>query len=136
MALHAGKKSARSTMSSSFQSSIASSSDTEGKTLKYSTLTTDYDVKCVLNFRSPNKIDCRSRLQLIDSNADLLPSQLLRKYIAYAREYVHPVLDEEAKMEINHFYMHLRASQYTNDSTPITPRQLESLVRLSQVRVA
>lgn len=27
----------------------------------------------------------------------LLPVQLLRKYIAYAREHVHPVLSDEAK---------------------------------------
>lgn len=64
---------------------------------------------------------------------DLLPAQLLRKYIAYAREYVHPLLNEEAKQEVNDFYLQLRQSQYSNDSTPITPRQLESLVRLAQV---
>ena len=78
----------------------------------------------------------RARLCLVDANADLLPAPLLRKYIAYAREYVHPVLGEEAKKEIKDFYLHLRMSQYSNDSTPITPRQLESLVRLAQVRTA
>lgn len=77
----------------------------------------------------------RSRLQLVDNTSDLLPAQLLRKYIAYAREYVHPQLDEDARKEIGDFYLHLRTSQYSNDSTPITPRQLESLVRLSQVRI-
>lgn len=78
----------------------------------------------------------RAQLCLVDANADLLPASLLRKYIAYAREYVHPVLGEEAKKEIKDFYLHLRMSQYSNDSTPITPRQLESLVRLAQVRTA
>ncbi|XP_057371911.1 DNA helicase MCM8-like isoform X2 [Daphnia carinata] len=76
----------------------------------------------------------RVRLCLNDVDADLLPAPLLRKYIAYAKEYVHPVLNEEAKKEIHDFYLHLRMSQYSTDSTPITPRQLESLVRLSQAR--
>jgi len=67
-------------------------------------------------------------------DVDLLPVQLLRKYIAYAREYVHPQLDEGAKQEINDFYLQMRQSQYSSDSTPITPRQLESLVRLAQAR--
>ena len=69
-------------------------------------------------------------------DVDLLPVQLLRKYIAYAREYVHPQLDEGAKQEINDFYLQMRQSQYSSDSTPITPRQLESLVRLAQVTVS
>lgn len=75
----------------------------------------------------------RARLRLDGEEVDLLPAQLLRKYIAYAREYVHPTLDEEAMKEVEEFYLHLRSSQYTSDSTPVTPRQLESLVRLTQV---
>jgi type VI protein secretion system component VasK len=31
------------------------------------------------------------------ADGSLLPTQLLRKYIAYAREHVHPVLSDEAK---------------------------------------
>jgi DNA helicase MCM8 len=70
---------------------------------------------------------------VIEGNAELLPHQLLRKFIAYARTYVHPKLDEEAKKAIQDFYMQLRQSHHANDSTPITLRQLESLVRLAQV---
>lgn len=64
---------------------------------------------------------------------DLLPMPLLRKYIAYARKYVHPILEPEAKNEIKQFYLHLRSSNHDQDATPITARQLESLVRLAQV---
>jgi len=42
-------------------------------------------------------------------------------------------LEEEAKKEIQKFYMELRRSHHAKDSTPITLRQLESLVRLAQV---
>lgn len=61
-----------------------------------------------------------------------LAAPLFRKYIAYAREYVHPKLDSQAKKDLMNFYIELR-KKHTNDSTPITPRQLESLVRLTQV---
>jgi DNA replicative helicase MCM subunit Mcm2 (Cdc46/Mcm family) len=43
----------------------------------------------------------RSRLKLhATSQAELLPIPLLRKYIAYARDYVHPRMNEQAKQEI------------------------------------
>lgn len=110
MGLHAGKQSAYSSMSSNCKKSLSASNS------------------------GGNETTLKARLCLNDVDADLLPAPLLRKYIAYAKEYVHPVLNEEAKKEINDFYLHLRMSQYSTDSTPITPRQLESLVRLSQAR--
>ena len=72
------------------------------------------------------------RLRL-DGPVDLLPVPLLRKYIAYAREYVHPRLGAGAKEAILTFYERLRESRFSQDSTTITHRQLESLVRLTQV---
>lgn len=67
------------------------------------------------------------------NNITLLSTSLLRKYIAYAREYVHPVLDEEAKLELKKFYLSLRSSRHSGYSTPVNPRQLESLIRLAEV---
>lgn len=79
------------------------------------------------------------RLKLpADGAADgsLLPMQLLRKYIAYAREHVHPVLSDEAKDILQIFYLSLRSSSCggISGSLPITARQLESLVRLAEAR--
>jgi DNA helicase MCM8 len=68
------------------------------------------------------------------SNFEPLPAVCLRKYIAYARKYVHPKLSEEAKLVLQEFYMTLRKKHQSSDSTPITTRQLESLVRLAQGR--
>ncbi|KAG1667273.1 hypothetical protein FOA52_012562 [Chlamydomonas sp. UWO 241] len=62
-----------------------------------------------------------------------LPTVLLRKYIAYARQHVHPVLTKEARMELQEFYLQLR-SQAGGGGMPVTARQLESLVRLSEAR--
>lgn len=65
---------------------------------------------------------------------DPIPPCLLRKYISYARQYVHPSLSREAAQTIQDFYLSLRAQAHPGDSTPVTTRQLESLIRLTEVR--
>ncbi|KAJ2489626.1 DNA replication licensing factor mcm8 [Coemansia sp. RSA 2050] len=65
---------------------------------------------------------------------DPIPPALLRKYVAYARKYVHPTLSEEAKAKLKKFYLELRQGHQAVDSTPITTRQLEALVRLAEAR--
>ncbi|KAM3606786.1 uncharacterized protein V6R79_023226 [Siganus canaliculatus] len=65
---------------------------------------------------------------------DIIPVCLLRKYISYARQYVHPTLSPEAAKIIQGFYLSLRSQAHTADSTPITTRQLESLIRLTEAR--
>merc|ERR1712013_165010 len=66
-------------------------------------------------------------------NEDPLPQPLLRKYIAYARRYVHPKLGEASKQVLQNFYLELRAKPQA-EATPITTRQLESLIRLTEAR--
>uniref|UniRef100_A0A7N0VDJ5 Probable DNA helicase MCM8 n=2 Tax=Kalanchoe fedtschenkoi TaxID=63787 RepID=A0A7N0VDJ5_KALFE len=63
-----------------------------------------------------------------------LPSQLLRKYIAYARNFVYPRMSRPAAEILQKFYLKLRDHGTSADSTPITARQLESLVRLAEAR--
>ena len=82
-----------------------------------------------------------------------LPKELLRKYIAYARKNIQPHLSDDAKEEILNFYLELRegkgltpeTEEFSLDETgtqpkkefktiAITPRQLESLIRLSEAR--
>ncbi|KAL4591966.1 hypothetical protein LXL04_004943 [Taraxacum kok-saghyz] len=78
-----------------------------------------------------------SRLRL-DSRKDIdfvpLPGPLLRKYIAYARTYVFPRMSKAAAKILQEFYLKLRDRNTSADGTPITARQLESLVRLAQAR--
>uniref|UniRef100_A0A671V2L0 DNA helicase MCM8 n=1 Tax=Sparus aurata TaxID=8175 RepID=A0A671V2L0_SPAAU len=75
------------------------------------------------------------RLQIpADESVDAIPACLLRKYISYARQYVHPTLSPEAAQSIQEFYLSLRSQAHTADSTPITTRQLESLIRLTEAR--
>ena len=56
------------------------------------------------------------------------------EYIAYARRYVKPRLTREAINILKKFYFELRVAHQRNGSTPITLRQLESLMRLTEVK--
>ncbi|KAL2533674.1 minichromosome maintenance 8 [Abeliophyllum distichum] len=63
-----------------------------------------------------------------------LPGPLIRKYIAYARTYVFPRMTRPAAEILQKFYLRLRDHNTSSDGTPITARQLESLVRLAEAR--
>ncbi len=67
---------------------------------------------------------------------DVVEPKLLRKYIAYAKQKVKPKLSEEAIEEIKNFYVRLRNQSVNSDSNikpiPITARQLEGIIRLSE----
>jgi len=56
--------------------------------------------------------------------------ELLRKYIAYARKNVNPVLTKDAVEKVRDFYVGLRSG--SSETVQATPRQLEALVRLSE----
>ncbi len=68
--------------------------------------------------------------------------ELLKKYIAYARQNVRPVLTEEAANVIKNFYIEMREKSgkitseegVIGETIAITPRQLEALIRLSEAR--
>ncbi|XP_021920496.1 DNA helicase MCM8 isoform X1 [Zootermopsis nevadensis] len=65
---------------------------------------------------------------------DFLPHQLFRKYLMYARKYVRSRLTPPAASVLQKFYLDLRRQHQSNDCTPITTRQLESLIRLTEAR--
>ncbi|MFP3984553.1 MAG: minichromosome maintenance protein MCM [Candidatus Bathyarchaeia archaeon] len=64
-----------------------------------------------------------------------IPSDLLRKYISYAKN-IKPVLTDEATQRLKEFYLEMRAVTEKIEGSPIaiTARQLESLVRLAEAR--
>jgi replicative DNA helicase Mcm len=59
-----------------------------------------------------------------------IPTDLLRKYVAYARKNINPILSEDAAEKIKEYYLQLRSG--SKDTVRATPRQLEALVRLSE----
>ncbi|XP_068088601.1 DNA helicase MCM8 isoform X1 [Hyperolius riggenbachi] len=83
----------------------------------------------------PSERPLKERLKLRPGEQfDPIPHQLLRKYIGYARQYVHPKLSPDAALILQNFYLELRKQNQGIDSTPITTRQLESLIRLTEAR--
>ena len=59
--------------------------------------------------------------------------ELLRKYIAYARKNVHPVLTDAANKVLEEFYVSVRTGGVEEGTpVPITPRQLEATIRLAE----
>lgn len=64
-----------------------------------------------------------------------LPLELLQTYIRYAKHYARPSLSKAARQRIKDFYMEKRSSSHSaGGSLPVTPRQLEALIRLSEAR--
>ena len=66
----------------------------------------------------------------------LIPRELFRKYVAYAKQRVRPVLSEEAVQELKKFYVDLRNRPVSSESSmrpiPISARQLQALIRMSE----
>ena len=61
-----------------------------------------------------------------------IDSELLRKYIAYAKQMVLPRLSEEASNRIQQYYIELRKGGAKSGRVAITPRQIEGLVRMAE----
>lgn len=54
----------------------------------------------------------------------------LRKYIAYAKRNIFPVMTEEAMEKIRDYYVEMRAK--SKETVPFTPRQLEAFIRIAE----
>ena len=61
-----------------------------------------------------------------------LPASLIRLFVAYARRYLRCSFSRAAKSRLYHYYLSLRSSP--TSVSPITTRQLESLIRLASAR--
>lgn len=71
------------------------------------------------------------------SNEELapVPSELLKKYIAYSRRKSAPRMTAEVSERLRQYFVEIRSkSEGPNSPIPITARQLEALVRLSEAR--
>lgn len=63
-----------------------------------------------------------------------LSREEMQTYFAYARKYCHPKLSDDATKLLRDFYLELRSVQQGNNSIPVTTRQLEAMIRLTQAR--
>jgi len=73
--------------------------------------------------------------QAPDTDAPEIDTDLLKKYISYVRQRATPKLSNEAMEELKKYYVEMRNSgseEGSVKSVPISARQLEALVRLSE----
>ena len=87
----------------------------------------------------PNSTEEDTVLAIGVDNKEYLTTNFLRKYIAYAKRNVHPNIDKKARKMILEYYTATRVSFGKIDDNlegsevvPITPRALESLIRLTE----
>jgi replicative DNA helicase Mcm len=102
------------------------------------TLLSRFDLKFALRDIPNPTIDERMVDHMINSRhfegkeiEPVIPPELLRKYVAYARKNCQPRLTEEAAKVLKEFYLDLRKKS-EEGPIAITPRQLEALIRLSE----
>lgn len=65
-------------------------------------------------------------------DADVINQDLLRKYIMYAKDKVHPKMQEVDVDKISKLYAQLRQESRDSDSIPITVRHMESMIRMAE----
>jgi len=70
---------------------------------------------------------------MLPLSTNIIPQPILRSYISYAREYVKPKLSVEAAAVLQNYYLELRAKNKQLGSIPIFNRQLEAMIRLTEV---
>ena len=69
------------------------------------------------------------------NDTDLIPVEMFKKYVTYAKLEIFPTLTEEAKQTLVDFYVTTRQSALASDSAkPITARDLKALERLTIMR--
>ncbi len=62
-----------------------------------------------------------------------IDSEMLRKYIAYTKRNIFPIMQEDARKQLIDFYLGLRKQgEDPNSPVPVTARQLEALIRLGE----
>lgn len=67
-----------------------------------------------------------------DEEDTLFDMSVLRDYLAYAKEHVHPKLTEEAQQRLVQAYVDMRKVGAGRGQISAYPRQLESLIRLAE----
>uniref|UniRef100_A0A8C5CYR9 DNA replication licensing factor MCM2 n=1 Tax=Gadus morhua TaxID=8049 RepID=A0A8C5CYR9_GADMO len=66
------------------------------------------------------------------SDVPLIPQELLRKFIIYAKEKIHPKLNQMDQDKVARIYSELRKESMATGSIPITVRHIESMIRLAE----
>jgi len=100
---------------------------------------THYAGELLARFENKGKIEEGEKERFreqVEAMKPAIPEDLLRKYVAWSKRNVFPVMSEEAKKKFSGFYIGLRRQGYEDEEAPvpITARQLEALIRLGEAR--
>ena len=68
----------------------------------------------------------------VEPEEGAIRQDLLRKYIMYAREKVHPKLQNIDQSKLSNLFAELRRESLSSGSIPITVRHIESIIRMSE----
>ena len=66
------------------------------------------------------------------AGVEKIPQELLRKYVLYAREKIHPKLHQMDQEKVAKMYSELRRESMATGSIPITVRHIESMIRIAE----
>jgi len=83
-----------------------------------------------INRTKKSKLSKDERDKLMKRIVPTLKPEFLRKYVAYSKRNIYPVMNPEALEIIKNYYVDFRNS--SEDSVTFTPRQLEAFVRLAE----
>ncbi len=106
------------------------------------TLINRFDLIFILKDRPDKEMDALIAQRILEANRDInknkpeIPPNIMKKYIAYAKQNIKPKMSMDAIKIIEEFYLKLR-SQYSTEGEevkpiPISARQLEAIVRLTE----
>ncbi|GIY51642.1 DNA replication licensing factor mcm2 [Caerostris darwini] len=89
-----------------------------------------------VNHHPANKNIDKTTLQEMEdplmSGIEKIPQDLLRKYIIYSREKVHPKLHQMDQDKVAKLYSELRRESLATGSVPVTVRHIESMIRMAE----
>jgi replicative DNA helicase Mcm len=77
-----------------------------------------------------SKHEKNEKNNLMENVMPIFEPEFLRKYVAYAKRNIFPVMNDDALEILKNYYVDFRNS--SDDSIPFTPRQLEAFVRLAE----
>jgi len=72
------------------------------------------------------------KIQLKQSHIEPIDQELLKNYIVYARQRVHPKVTNIDKEKLATFYKLIRAEAFKSGGAPMTARHIESIVRMAE----